>query len=69
MREETLLEKVAIAIMFIAFLVFWMWVPDFTLSEEDCMKQDSSAYVKNLCSEAKAKANENRVGFRTNKVN
>lgn len=55
MREETLLEKVAIAIMFIAFLVFWMWVPDFTLSEEDCIKQDSSAYVKNLCSESKAK--------------
>jgi hypothetical protein len=55
MREETLLEKVVIAIMFIAFLVFWMWVPDFTLSKEDCMKQDSSAYVKNLCSESQAK--------------
>ena len=55
MREETLLEKVVIAIMFITFLVFWMWVPDFTLSEEDCMKQDSSAYVKNLCSESQAK--------------
>jgi len=55
MREETLLEKVVIGIMFIAFLVFWMWVPDFTLDEEDCMKQESSAYVKNLCSESKAK--------------
>jgi hypothetical protein len=41
--------------MFIAFLMFWMWVPDFTLDEEDCMKQKSSAYVKNLCSEAQAK--------------
>jgi len=55
MREETLLEKVVIAIIFIAFLVFWMWVPDFTLDEEDCTKQVSSAYVKNLCSEPQAK--------------
>jgi hypothetical protein len=55
MREETLLEKVAIAIIFIVFLVFWMWVPDFTLTEDECMKQESSAYVKNLCSESKAK--------------
>jgi hypothetical protein len=55
MKEESLLQKVVIGIMFIAFLVFWMWVPDFTLDEEDCMKQESSAYVKNLCSESKAK--------------
>jgi hypothetical protein len=55
MREESLLEKVVNGIMFIAFLVFWMWVPDFTLDEEDCMKQKSSAYVKNICSEAQAK--------------
>jgi len=55
MREETLLEKVVIGIMFIAILVLMMWVPDFTLDEEDCMKQESSAYVKNLCSESKAK--------------
>ena len=55
MREETLFQKVVIGIMFVGFLLFWMWVPDFTLSEEDCMKQDSSAYVKNLCSELKAK--------------
>jgi hypothetical protein len=55
MRQETLLEKVAIGIMMILVFVFMAWVPDFTLSEEDCMKQDSSAYVKNLCSESKAK--------------
>lgn len=53
--EETALQKFIIGIMFIAFLMFWMWVPDFTLSEEDCAKQESSAYVKNLCSETKAK--------------
>jgi len=54
MKEESLLQKVVIGIMFVAFLVFWMWVPDFTLDEEDCMKQESSAYVKRLCSESKA---------------
>ena len=53
--EETVLQKLIIGIMLIAFLMFWMWVPDFTLDEEDCMKQESSAYVKNLCSELKAK--------------
>ena len=55
LSEETTLQKFVFGIIFIAFLVFWMWVPDFTLDEEDCMKQKSSAYVKNLCSEAQAK--------------
>ena len=55
MRQETLFEKVAIGIMMIGILLFAAWVPDFTLSEEDCTKQNSSAYVKNLCSESKAK--------------
>ena len=53
--EETVLQKFIIGIMLIAFVMFWMWVPDFTLDEEDCMKQESSAYVKNLCKESKAK--------------
>jgi hypothetical protein len=53
--EETVLQKLIIGIIFIAFLMFWMWVPDFTLDEEDCMKQVSSAYVKNLCSESQPK--------------
>lgn len=55
MREETMLEKVLIGIMMIGILLFAAWVPDFTLTEEECMKQDSSAYVKNLCSESQAK--------------
>ena len=55
MRGETLLDKVVIAIMFIAFLVLMMWVPDFTLDEEDCAKQSTSAYVAKLCNESKAK--------------
>ena len=53
--EETVLQKLIIGIMLIAFLMFWMWVPDFTLDEQDCMKQESSAYVTNLCSEPQAK--------------
>jgi len=53
MRQETMLEKVLIGIMMVLILFFAAWVPDFTLSEEDCMKQDSSTYVKNLCSESK----------------
>jgi len=53
--EETVLQKLIIGIMLIAFLMFWMWVPDFTLDEEDCMKQVSSAYVKSLCSEPQPK--------------
>jgi hypothetical protein len=55
MKEESLFQKVLIGIIFIAFLVFWMWVPDFTLDEEDCAKQSTSAYVGKLCSESKAK--------------
>ncbi len=55
MREETLLQKMVIGTMFILFLTFWTWVPDFTLSEQDCAKQDASAYVGKLCSESKAK--------------
>jgi hypothetical protein len=47
--EETTLQKFVIGIIFIAFLLFWMWVPDFTLTEEDCLKQDSMAYVGDLC--------------------
>jgi len=55
MKEETMLEKVVIGIMMVLVFVLMAWVPDFTLSEEECMKQDSSAYVKNLCSESQAK--------------
>jgi hypothetical protein len=34
--EESLLSKVIIGIMFIMFLLFWLWVPDF---EPDCFDQ------------------------------
>jgi len=34
--QESLLSKVIIGIMFILFLLFWLWVPDF---EPDCFDQ------------------------------
>ena len=55
MREETMLEKVVIGIMMALVFVLMAWVPDFTLTEEDCAKQSTSAYVGRLCGEAKAK--------------
>ena len=55
MRKETLLEKVVITLIFIGALFLMMWVPDFTLTEEECAKQDPRAYVGSLCSESKAK--------------
>ena len=55
MREETLLEKVIIGTMMVLVFVLMAWVPDFTLTEEECAMQDSRAYVGRLCSEPKAK--------------
>ena len=55
MREETMLEKVVIGIMMALVFVFMAWVPDFTLDEQDCANQSTSAYVGKLCSESKAK--------------
>ena len=50
-----MLEKVVIGTMMVLVFVLMAWVPDFTLTEEECAKQSTSAYVKNLCSESKAK--------------
>lgn len=55
MREETLLEKVVIGTMMALVFVLAAWVPDFTLSDEECAKQPPSAYTKGLCSESQAK--------------
>ena len=55
MREETLLEKVVIGTMMVLVFVLAAWVPDFTLTEEECAKQSTSAYVAKLCNESKAK--------------
>ena len=53
--EETLIQKVTIGIMFLLFLVFWMWVPDFMLTEEQCQQQTPHAITSGLCTEPKAK--------------
>ena len=55
MREETLFEKVVIGTMMVLVFVLMAWVPDFTLTEEECAKQDPRAYVGSLCNESKAK--------------
>lgn len=47
--EETALQKFIIGIMFIAFLLLWMWVPDFDLTEQECAQQKPQAYVGKLC--------------------
>jgi hypothetical protein len=48
--EETALQKFVIGIMFVLFLILWTWVPDFTLTEEECAQQQRSiAYVGELC--------------------
>lgn len=41
--------------MFIAFLAFWVWIPDFTLTEAECAKQNQYAITTGLCDETKAK--------------
>ena len=51
--EETALQKFVISVIFIVFLLLWMWVPDFTLTEDECATQESSAYVKKLCHDSK----------------
>lgn len=51
--EETALQKFTIAVIFILFLILWTWVPDFTLTEDECATQESTAYVRKLCHEGK----------------
>ena len=53
--EETTLQKFTIGIMFVLFLIIWMWVPDFFLTEEECQQQSPQAVVIGLCTESKAK--------------
>ena len=53
--EETLIQKVTIGIMFVLFLIIWMWVPDFFLTEEECKMQAPYAVLIGLCTESKAK--------------
>jgi hypothetical protein len=51
--EETLTQKIVIGIIFLLVFTLMAWVPDFMLTEEECAQQQSSAYVQNICREAK----------------
>ena len=51
--DETLIQKITIAILFTVILFLMVWVPDFTLTEDECATQESSAYVRKLCHEGK----------------
>jgi len=53
--KESALERFFLGIIFITVLVFWMWVPDFTLTEEECQQQTPHAITSGLCTEPKAK--------------
>jgi hypothetical protein len=51
--KETLLEKLSITIMLLAFIAFWVWVPDFFLTQEECQHQTLQAITSGLCTKAK----------------
>ena len=51
--DETLIQKITVATIFILILFLMVWVPDFTLTEDECDTQESTAYVRKLCHEAK----------------
>ena len=57
MVKETLLQKLSITIMFLAFIAFWVWVPDFFLTQEECKQQTPRAITSGLCSESEMKPN------------
>jgi len=52
---KPLLKNALWAIIVALIIVLMVWVPDFTLDEDDCAKQSTSAYVAKLCNESKAK--------------
>ena len=53
--DETLIQKVTIAIMFIVIVFLMVWAPDFILTEEECKHQTPHAITSGLCIEPKAK--------------
>jgi hypothetical protein len=53
--DETLIQKMKVAIMLIVIFLLMVWVPDFTLTEEECKHQTPHAITSGLCSEPKAK--------------
>ena len=51
--DETLIQKITVATIFILILFLMVWVPDFTLTEDECDTQESTAFVRKLCHEGK----------------
>jgi len=51
--DETLIQKITVATIFILILFLMVWVPDFTLTQDECDTQESTAYVRKLCHEGK----------------
>ena len=51
--DETLIQKITVATIFILILFLMVWVPDFTLTKDECDTQESTAYVRKLCHEGK----------------
>jgi hypothetical protein len=51
--DETLIQKITVATIFILILFLMVWVPDFTLTENECDTQESTAYVRKLCHEGR----------------
>jgi hypothetical protein len=53
--KNQLLDDVLCGIMFVALIVLMSWVPDFSLTAEECAQQRPEARVESLCSESKPK--------------
>ena len=53
--DETLIQKLTVAIMFILILFLMVWAPDFILTEDECLQQNPHAIKIGLCSEPQAK--------------
>ena len=51
--DETLIQKITVATIFILILFLMVWVPDFTLTEDECDTQESTAFVRKLCHDKK----------------
>lgn len=51
--DETLIQKITVATIFILILFLMVWVPDFTLTQDECDTQESTAFVRKLCHEGK----------------
>jgi hypothetical protein len=54
MSKQPMSKILLCAIIAALIIGFLAWGDDSTSSKDDCMKYESSAYVKKICSESKA---------------